>query len=96
MSEGVVDLIDFGGEKGAAVQSGEVRQGGIFGEQRTEFLPGWLGLNEGEVARGQLRATETLIWLIHCMIDVFFDGTKVQKNFEICKEKWKYFWYNVD
>ena len=56
MAEGFVDLGNLGGEESAAMESGEMLQIRIFSEQPTEFLPGGLGLDEREVAGGELGA----------------------------------------
>ncbi len=53
MAEGGVDLGDLSGKEGAARETGEMLQIRIFSEQPTEFLPGGLGLDEGEVASGK-------------------------------------------
>lgn len=58
MAEGGVDLGDFGGEEGAALQLSEGRKGWIFQEKGTEFLPGVLGLNEGEVTGSEFSAAQ--------------------------------------
>ena len=60
MAEGGVDLGDLSGKEGAALQGGEVREGGIFQEEGSEFFPGGLGLNEGEIHLGQLSTAKCI------------------------------------
>jgi hypothetical protein len=50
----LVNFIDFRWQEDAAVEAGERLQIRIFSEQRTEFLPGILGLNVGEIAGREL------------------------------------------
>ena len=50
--------MDFCGEKRATAQPGEVRQVGIVGEQGAQLLPGRLRLDVGEIALGELGATQ--------------------------------------
>ena len=56
MAEGGVDLGDLSGKEGAARETGEMLQIRIFSEQPTEFLPGGLGLDKGEVTSGEFSA----------------------------------------
>lgn len=58
MTKGGVDLGDFGGEEGAALQLCEGRKGWIFQEKGTEFLPGILGENVGEITGSEFGATK--------------------------------------
>ena len=91
----MVNFIDFGGEEGAAAERRKRTEIGILSEQATEFLPGILWLNVGEIAGRELCATQTL-WFMFYHI---FHGTKIQNFPEICKRKSKYFgirWKNVE
>ena len=95
LAEDLVNFIDFGGEEGAAAERRKRTQIGVFSEQATEFLPGILRLNVGEIAGRELCATQTL-WFMFYHI---FHGTKIQKFPEIRKRKSKYFgirWKNVE
>jgi hypothetical protein len=60
MAEGGVDLGDLSGKEGAARETGEMLQIRIFSEQPTEFLPGGLGLDEGEIHLGQLSTAKCI------------------------------------
>ena len=50
MPQDFVDLGDLSGEEGATVKFCKWTQVRILSEQRTEFLPGILGLNVWEIA----------------------------------------------
>ena len=94
-TEDLVNFVDFDGEEGAAAERRKRTQIGILSEQATEFLPGILRLNVGEIAGRELCATQTL-WF---MFNHIFHGTKIQNFPEICKRKSKYFgirWKNVE
>ena len=56
MAERLVNFVDFCWEKRAALQGGEVREGGIFQEEGSQFFPGGLGLDKGEVTSGEFSA----------------------------------------
>ena len=59
MTERFVDAVDLSREEVAALQVSQGRKSGIVGEQRTEFLPGKVRTDVGEVAAGELAAAET-------------------------------------
>ena len=50
--------MDFCGEERAPPQLREVRQVGVVGEQGAQLLPGRLRLDVGEIALGELGATQ--------------------------------------
>ena len=91
-SERLVNFVYFCGEEGAAAERGEVRQGGIVGEERAEFLPGRVGLDVGEIEGCKLCAAITS----DCVVAVLFHDAKIRKSSEICKKICQIFWYNVE
>ena len=52
----LVNNVDFARQEGSAADRREVIQGRILVEQRPQFLPGILGLDEREVALCELRS----------------------------------------
>ena len=60
LADHLVNFIDFGREEGAAAERRKRTQIGVFSEQATEFLPGILRLNVGEIAGRELCATQAL------------------------------------
>ena len=95
LAEDLVNFVDFGWQEGSTSERRKRTQIGVFSEQATEFLPGILRLNVGEIAGRELSATQAL-WFIFYHI---FHGTKIQNFPEICKRKSKYFgiiWKNVE
>ena len=60
LAEDLVNFVDFNGEEGAAAERRKRTQIGVFSEQATEFLPGILRLNVGEIAGRELCATQAL------------------------------------
>ena len=55
----LVNDVYFCGEEGATPKFCEVREIGIFKEKGTEFLPGRLGLDVGEIHLGELCAAHS-------------------------------------
>ena len=77
----------FCGEERAAPEPGEVLQSRIIGEESTEFLPGGVRLDVGEIKGGKLGASKSS----DGVIVVLFHDAKIRKSSEICKKKRKYF-----
>ena len=82
----------FCGEERAAPEPGEVLQSRIIGEESTEFLPGGVRLDVGEIKGGKLGASKSS----DGVIVVLFHDAKIRKSSEICKEICKIFWYNIE
>lgn len=57
-AEELIDAGQLGGHERSAAQLGQRARGRIVGEQRAQLLPGGMGLQEGEIALGELCATQ--------------------------------------
>ena len=56
LPEALVNNVYFRWKEGATPEFCQVREVGIFLQEESQFFPGRLGLNEGEIHLGQLRS----------------------------------------
>lgn len=57
-TEELIDAGQLGGHERSAAQLGQRARGRIVGEQRAQLLPGGMGLQEREIALGELCAAQ--------------------------------------